>query len=76
MSRSLVCITTKEQADSENSRLESVFNQKMTEWNSKGRVGSKPRMGTQNCIGNNDGSGCFKCKSENGNCGEMIVDKK
>ena len=86
--RSLVCVTTKEQADSENSRLESSFDQKMTEWNSKGRVGSKPRMGkthsqilgcvcyTQNCIGNNDGSGCFKCKSENGNGGEMVVDKK
>ena len=29
--RSRVCITTKEQADSENSRLESSFNQKMTE---------------------------------------------
>ena len=74
--RSLVSLTTKEQADSENGRIQEFDKRKMEEWDTKGRIGSKPRMAktrsqilgcmcySQNCIGNNDGSGCFKCKSE------------
>ena len=48
----------------------------MEEWDTKGRISSKPQMAkthsqilgcmcySQNCIRNNDGSGCFKYNSE------------
>ena len=50
----------------------------MNEWTAAGKKGMKPQMGKtvsqvlgcscymQNCIGNADGSGCFKCKKLEG----------
>ena len=76
--RSLVSITTKDQADAENDRIEKAFDRKVAEWNRNGRVARKPRMEKthsqilgcvcymQNCIGNSDGSGCFLCKRNKG----------
>ena len=85
--RSLVSLTTKEQADAENSRIQDAYRRKLDKWNAKRRIGSKPRMTkthsqilgcmcySQNCIGNSDGSGCFKCKDENVNS-QKVFDKR
>ena len=76
--RSLVSVTSKEQATAENERIQKAYTRKFEEWSTNGSVGRKPRMEKthsqilgcvcfmQNCVGNNDGSGCFKCFSDNG----------
>ena len=76
--RSLVSVTSKEQATAENERIQKAYKRKFEEWSTNGSVGRKPRMEKthsqilgcvcfmQNCVGNNDGSGCFKCFSDNG----------
>ena len=85
--RSLVSLTTKEEAELANQILKDSFDQKMSEWSARGRKGSKPRMGKthsqvlgcvcymQNCIGNDDGSGCFKCKTLEGMSVGKTADK-
>ena len=81
--RSLVSLTTKKEAELANEIIQENFGRKINEWNAKGRAGQRPRMGKtesqvlgcvcymQNCIGNSDGSGCFKCKKDN-NTNECI----
>ena len=73
--RSLVSVTTKKEAEIANDRIKRSFEQKLADWNFSGKVGPRPRMAKtqsqvlgcvcylQNCIGNKDGTGCFKCKS-------------
>ena len=85
--RSLVSITTKEQADTKNRRIQDAFNRKMDDWERNGRAAQKPRMEkthsqilgcmcfTQNYIGNSDGSDCFECKKNNGS-NNMIQDER
>ena len=75
--RSLVSLTTKEEAELANRLIRENYENKIRDWNTKGRPGQRPRMGKtesqvlgcvcymQNCIGNSDGSGCFKCKDMN-----------
>ena len=82
--RSLVSVTTKDEADRANELIMQSFELKLHEWNLKGRKGQRPRMGKtesqvlgcvcymQNCIGNTDGSGCFKCKQLDGNVSPHI----
>ena len=85
--RSLISVTTKEQADTENQRIQETFKRKLEDWERTGSVGRKPRMDRtqsqvlgcvcfmQNCIGNRDGSGCFECKHNNGS-NNMLKDKR
>ena len=80
--RSLVSLTTKEEAELANRLIKESFDQKMIEWSARGRKGTKPRMGKtqsqvlgcvcymQNCIANTDGSCCFKCKTLEGTAGK------
>ena len=82
--RSLVSVTTKDKADRANELIMQSFELKLHEWNLKGRKGQRPRMGKtesqvlgcvcymQNCIGNTDGSGCFKCKQLDGDVSPYI----
>ena len=77
--QSLVPITTKEEAVTTNDNIRAVYERKLKEWSMDGKKGTKPRMGKtvsqvlacscymQNCIGNVDGRGCFKCKELGGN---------
>ena len=77
--RSLVSVTTKEEAELSNKLIRETFESKLNQWTAGGKKGSRPRMGRtesqvlgcvcfmQNCIGNSDGSGCFKCKTLQGN---------
>ena len=72
--RLLMCLNKKEEVEKNNKHIRIEYEAKLAEWNTKGRVGSKPRMTktesqvlgcacyTQNCIGNVDGTGCFVCK--------------
>ena len=76
--RSLISITTKEEADKANKHTMKVYEARLEEWILNGKTGTKPRMARtesqvlgcvcymQNCIGNTDGSGCFKCKIDAG----------
>ena len=76
--RSLVSLTTQLEAQMANKAIRESFERKMKDWNVAGKKGSKPRMGKtesqilgcvcymQNCINNDDGSGCFKCKQLGG----------
>ena len=76
--RSLISTTTREEADAANKCIQEKFEKKVEEWEQNGRVSRKPRMEKthsqilgcvcfmQNCVGNSDGSGCFKCKFNNG----------
>ena len=73
--RSLIAVSTKEEVDMANDVIKESYEKKFKEWEANGKKGSKPRMGktesqilgcvcyVQNCIGNSDGSGCFRCKS-------------
>ena len=76
--RSLVTLTTKADVETRSNLIREGYKRKLNEWSAGGQKGSKPRMGKtenqvlgcvcymQNCIGNSDGSGCFKCKSDKG----------
>ena len=79
-------MTTKDEADRANKLIMKTIDVKLHEWDMKGRKGQRPCMGKtesqilgrvcymQNCIGNTDGSGCFKCKQLDGNV-STICDK-
>ena len=79
--RSLTVLHSKEEADKANKTKIDAYENKVKEWENNGKLGTKPRLGKtyseelgcvcfmQNCIGNNDGAGCFKCKDLNGEVG-------
>ena len=85
--RSLVAITTKAEVNMANELIKTAYEKKLNEWSGAGKKGSKPRMSKtesqvlgcvcymQNCIGNSDGSGCFKCKKLEGKV-EKKADKR
>ena len=76
--RSLSTLTTKADVETRNNLIREGYERRLNEWSAGGQTGSKPQMGKtesqvlgcvcymQNCIGNSDGSGCFKCKSDKG----------
>ena len=76
--RSIIALSTKASVNKVNNRKKEIYKQKLAEWEAEGKPGSKPRMlkmasqklgcvcSFQNCIGNTDGTGCFKCKQMNG----------
>ena len=82
--RSLVSQTTQEEAELTNTLVLESFEQKLNQWTCGGKKGARPRMGKtasqilgcvcymQNCLGNNDGSGCFKCKALEGNVSKKV----
>ena len=77
--RSIVACTTKASVNKMNKRIREYNEKKLNDWEADGKTGPKPRgkafksqiLGCvcylQNCIGNPDGTGCFKCKDLNGN---------
>ena len=81
--QSLIALNTKEEVDKANSNIKENFQRRVKDWESKGKSGGEPRMGKtesqilgcccymQNCIGNNDGKGCFKCFDMKGEVGLM-----
>ena len=79
--------TTKAEANMANELIKTAYKKKLNEWSGAGKKGSKPRMSKtesqvlgcvcymQNCIGNLDSSGCFKCKKLEGKV-EKKADKR
>ena len=72
--QSVVALDTTEEVNEFNKNVMDIYSSKIDEWIASGKLGEKPRMGMtksqslgcvclmQNCIGNTNGSGCFRCK--------------
>ena len=69
--QTLISLNTSKEIDKANNYIRTTYENRIKEWETKGRISGKPRMGKtecqvlgcvcymQHCIGNSNGKGCF-----------------